>query len=149
MGNASSMMMNLAAGSFLVVVSVLIHTGGLILIAAVTPSAARRLGLHNHDIGRTLVMTATVLGILAILSLEVWSWALLYTGLNATDNFSDALFLSTAMFSTIGYGEISLDPGWRLLTGLEGITGFLMIGWSTAYLVRASTQHGPFRDEHF
>ena len=74
---------------------------------------------------------------------------MLYTGLNATDNFSDALFLSTAMFSTIGYGEISLDPGWRLLTGLEGITGFLMIGWSTAYLVRASTQHGPFRDEHF
>ena len=143
------MMMNLAAGSFLVVVSVLIHTGGLILIAAVTPSVARRLGLHNHDIGRTLVMTATVLGILAILSLEVLSWALLYTGLNATDNFSDALFLSTAMFSTIGYGEISLDPGWRLLTGLEGITGFLMIGWSTAYLVRASTQHGPFRDEHF
>jgi len=143
------MIANLAAGSALVAVSVLIHTGGLILIAAVAPWVAQRLGLHNHDVGRTLVMTATVLGILATLTLEVWSWALLYTGLGATDNFSDSLFLSTAMFSTIGYGEISFNSSWRLLTALEGITGFLMIGWSTAYLVRASTQHGPFRDKHF
>lgn len=149
MGSISNLVMNLAAGSFLVVVSVLIHTGGLILIAAITPPLARRLGFHNHDIGRTLVMTGTVLGILVILTLEIWSWALLYTGLNATENFSDSLFLSTAMFSTIGYGQIDLDPSWRLLTGLEGVTGFLMIGWSTAYLVRASTQHGPFRDRHF
>ena len=35
------------------------------------------------------------------------------------------------------------------MTALEGINGFLMIGWSTAYLVRASTRHGPFRKEHF
>jgi len=149
MGSISNLVMNLAAGSFLVVVSVLIHTGGLILIAAIMPAVARRLGLHNHDIGRTLVMTGTVLGILVILTLEIWSWALLYTGLSATENFSDSLFLSTAMFSTIGYGQIHLDPSWRLLTGLEGVTGFLMIGWSTAYLVRASTQHGPFKDRHF
>lgn len=149
MGSISSMVLNLAAGSFLVVISVLIHTGGLILIAAVTPAVAQRLGLHNHDIGRTLVMAATVLGILVVLTIEVWIWALLYQGLRITEKFSDALFLSTAMFSTIGYGGLSFDPSWRLLTALEGVSGFLMIGWSTAYLVRASTQHGPFRDKHF
>ena len=38
----------------------------------------------------------------------------------------------------------------RLLTALEGINGFLLIGWSTAYLVSASIRHGPFRmGEHF
>jgi hypothetical protein len=61
----------------------------------------------------------------------------------------DALSLSTDVFSTIGYGDLPFDPAWRLLTALEGINGFLMIGWSTAYLVRASTLHGPFRVEHF
>ena len=95
-------------------------------------------------------MTATVLGILGVLTLEVWSWALAYTALGATDGFGDALYLSTSMFSTIGYGPISFNPGWRLLTALEGINGFILIGWSTAYLVRASTRHGPFRkDDHF
>ena len=95
-------------------------------------------------------MTGTVLGILGILTLEVWSWALAYALLGATRDFTDALYLSTAMFSTVGYGEIRVAANWRLLTALEGINGFLLIGWSTAYLVRASTQHGPFREgEHF
>jgi hypothetical protein len=144
----SDMTENLAAGSLLVALSVLIHTAGLIFIAAATPFFARRLGLHNHDIGRTLVMTATVLGLLAVLTLEVWSWALAYFELGATRNFADALYLSTAMFSTIGYGVMDFNPSWRLLTALEGINGFLMIGWSTAYLVRAAARHGPFRDDH-
>jgi hypothetical protein len=143
------MLQNLAAGSGLVALSVLIHTGGLILIGTATPFFARRLGLHNHDIGRTLVMTGTVLGILAILTIEVWSWALAYAWFHTTASFGDALYLSTAMFSTIGYGRIVFDPHWRLMTALEGINGFLLIGWSTAFLVRASTRHGPFRKEHF
>lgn len=143
------MLQNLAAGSGLVALSVLIHTGGLILIGAATPVIARRLGLHNHDIGRTLVMTGTVLGILAILTIEVWNWAMAYTWLHTTASFGDALYLSTAMFSTIGYGPVVFDPHWRLMTALEGINGFLLIGWSTAFLVRASTQHGPFRKDHF
>ena len=143
------MVLNLALGSGLVALSVLIHTAGLILIGRATPYFARVLGLHSHDIGRTLVMTATVLGILAILTVEVWSWALAYSLFRTTASFADALYLSTALFSTIGYGPIRFDPYWRLMTALEGINGFLLIGWSTAFLVRASTRHGPFRKDHF
>jgi hypothetical protein len=144
------MLQNLLFGSVLVALTVLIHTGGLILIAAITPPLARWFGLHNHDVGRTLVMTGTVLGILGVLTLEIWSWALAYVWLGATRGFSDALFLSTAVFSTLGYGEIQVVPAWRLVTALEGINGFLMIGWSTAYLVAAATKHGPFRrGDHF
>jgi carbon starvation protein CstA len=144
------MLQDLAAGSGLVALTVLIHTVGLILMATATPPLARWLGFHNHDVGRTLVMTDTVLGILGILTLEVWSWAIAYVALGATQNLPDALYLSTAMFSTVGYDEIHIDPAWRLLTALEGINGFLLIGWSTAYLVGAATRHGPFRQgEHF
>lgn len=143
------MLHNLVAGSALAALTVIIHTVGLIVIAAATPQVARRLGLHAHGAGRTLVMTATVMGILAILTLEVWTWAIAYDLLGVTQNFSDALYLSTAMFSTIGYGQTGFDPAWRQLTALEGINGFLMIGWSTAFLVRASTLHGPFRGDHF
>jgi len=134
----------------MVTLSVLIHTAGLILIAAVMPFLAQRLGFQNHDIGRTLVMTSMVLGLLGVLTMEVWSWALAYLELGATTDFSDALYLSTVLFSTIGYGGVAFDPHWRMMTALEGIDGFLLIGWSTAFLVRASTRHGPFRrEEHF
>jgi len=144
------MVHNLLTGSVLVTLTVLIHTGGLILIAGITPPLARWFGFHNHDVGRTLVMTGTVLGILCILTLEIWSWALAYAWLGVTKDFGDALSLSTDMFSTIGYGDIPVSPTWRLTTALEGINGFLMIGWSTAYLVAAATRHGPFRrGDHF
>lgn len=140
---------NLFVGSALVAMSVMIHTVGLILTAAITPYVARRLRLHVNDAGRTLVMTATVLGILGILTLEIWGWALGYLMVDAVPSLGDALELSTAMFSTIGYGGLSFNPAWRLLTALEGVAGFLLIGWSTAFLVRAATRHGPFSAELF
>ena len=144
------MLQNLVFGSILVALTVLIHTGGLILIARVTPPLARWFGFHNHDAGRTLVMTGTVLGILGVLTLEIWTWALAYVWLGVAQVFSEALSLSTDMFSTIGYGAIPIAPHWHLITALEGINGFLMIGWSTAYLVAAGTRHGPFRrGDHF
>ena len=144
------MLQNLGVGSLLVALTVLIHTGGLILVALSVPYLASGLGLHRHDVGRTVVMAVMVLGILAILTAEVWSWALAYLELGVTTGFNDALYLSTVLFSTIGYGGVAFDVHWRLMTGLEGIDGFLLIGWSTAFLVRASTRHGPFRrEEHF
>jgi carbon starvation protein CstA len=144
------MFANLTAGSLLVAVTVLVHTIGLVILSRLTPWSARKLGLHNHDAGRSLVMMTSVLGIFALHTLEVWLWAAAYAGLGTVRSFADALDLSTAMFSTIGYGQITIVPSWRLLTALEGINGFILIGWSTAYLVGVSTRHGPFRKaEHF
>jgi len=143
------MLRNLAVGTVLVALTVLIHTAGLMGIAWTTPRLARWLRLHSHDVGRTLVMTGTVVGLLGLLTLEVWSWAVAYDLLEVTRGFEDALSLSTDVFSTIGYGDLPFDASWRLLIALEGINGFLMIGWSTAYLVRAGTVHGPFRSDHF
>ncbi len=142
---------NLLAGTGLVAFTVLIHTGGLLLLARLTPSLARRLGFHNHDLGRSLVMTGSVLGIFLLHTIEVWMWAAAYLWLAATANFAAALDLSTAMFSTLGYGGgVTISPDWRQLSALEGINGFILIGWSTAYLVGVATRHGPFRaQEHF
>ncbi|WP_292396152.1 hypothetical protein [Mesorhizobium sp.] len=37
-----------------------------------------------------------------------------------------------------------------MLAALEGVSGFLLIGWSTAYLIAAGTRIGPFKTgEHF
>jgi carbon starvation protein CstA len=145
------MAQNLLAGTLLVALTVLIHTAGLLALARLTPPLALALGFHNHDLGRSLVMTGSVLGLFLLHTIEVWLWAGAYLGLDAVSNLPDALDLSTAMFSTLGYdGSETLSPDWRLLSALEGINGFLLIGWSTAYLIGAATRHGPFdRARHF
>ncbi len=33
---------------------------------------------------------------------------------------------------TLGYGDITLETPWRLLTGVESLNGVILIGWSTA-----------------
>ena len=135
------MAQNLIAGTLLVAATVLIHTAGLLLLARATTPLARLLGFHKHDLGRSLVMTGSVLALFLLHTLEVWLWAGTYLWLGAVGNFVDAL----------GYdGSEGLSPSWRLLSALEGINGFLLIGWSTAYLVGAATRHGPFdRARHF
>lgn len=142
--------MQLAIGTLLVAVTVLVHTVGLAGLGHWTPRAAAWLRLHRHDLGRAIMMVTTVLGIFLLHTIEVWIWAATFSAVHAVRGFADALYLSTVMFSTAGYGDMGITPAWRLLTALESINGFILIGWSTAYLVGASTRHGPFRvNEHF
>jgi hypothetical protein len=80
----------------------------------------------------------------------VWLWAVTFLQLKATQSLEDALILSTASFSTLGEEKTATSQPWRLLIALESVDGFILIGWSIAFLVAASTRHGPFREgEHF
>lgn len=95
-------------------------------------------------------MVTTVLGLFFLHTIEVWVWAIAYVSLGVVDDFEPALYFSTLTFSTLRYGDITPLADWRVFAALEAVNGFILIGWSTAYLVAASTRHGPFRiGEHF
>lgn len=141
---------DLALGTGIISVTVLLHTIGLMILTRAIADLGRWCRLDRHALGRTISMLATVLGLFAIHTVEIWVWALIYVALGAFRGVHDALYFSTTTFATIGYGDLVLEYDWRLLGALEGVNGFLLIGWSTAYLVAASTRHGPFRlGEHF
>ena len=141
---------NLAMGTLVIGITVLVHTVGLIVLSRVMILAINWSRLHQHAAGRTGALVTAVLGLFFIHTIEVWIWAVVFFAVGVAPIFADALYFSTVTFSTIGYGDILPPPGWRLFCALEGINGFLLIGWSTAYLVAASTRHGPFRrGEHF
>jgi voltage-gated potassium channel Kch len=99
---------------------------------------------------RLLAMNTVVIGIFAVLTVEVWLWAVCYFALGVFGDFETALYFSTATFSTVGYGDVITSQEWRMLAALESVNGFLLIGWSTAYLIAASMRVGPFKaGEHF
>ncbi len=143
------MLVNLLAGSLVIGVTVLIHTFGLIVITYVMSRVIDRFRLHGRR-SRVLAMITVVLGVLVVMTVEVWFWAIAYMVTGSFDDFHTALYFSTVTFSTLGYGDVVPHHEWLLFAGLEGINGFLLIGWSTAYLVAAGTRVGPFRSgEHF
>jgi Ion channel len=37
-------------------------------------------------------------------------------------------------YTTVGFGDVVLGPGWRVLAGIEGLTGLMLVGWSTAFV---------------
>lgn len=64
-------------------------------------------------------------------------WAVLFVLLGEFDNLSAAIYHSAVNFVTLGYGDIVMSPRWRMLGPMEGATGILMFGVSTAMLTAA------------
>jgi ion channel len=141
------MLQNLAAGSVMVITTVIIHGVGLLALSAVLRSVIERYRPHQTLVGTVVTMVLTVLGLFLLHTLEIWIWAAAYVSLGALPNMTDALFFSTLSFSTLGAESISATPEWQLFGSFEGVNGFLLIGWSTAYLIPAWTRYGPFHED--
>lgn len=81
--------------------------------------------------------------------IEMLVWALAYRGLGLLPNMEVALYFSSVTYTTVGYGDVLLPLRWHILAGLEGLTGILMAGWSTAFLFAVMSrlltpdEHGP------
>ncbi|UJW74397.1 potassium channel family protein [Rhizobium sp. SL42] len=143
------LIVNLALGTLMISLTVVIHTIGLIAVTHVMSWITDRVRLNGHR-SRILAMNTVVIGVFCVLTAEVWLWAAGFSLIGVVDDFPTALYLSTVTFSTVGYGDVIPHPEWRMMAALEGVNGFLLIGWSTAYLIAAGIRVGPFRSgEHF
>ena len=82
-----------------------------------------------------LTVTIVVLTILHTLQIVVWAFAYLYLlPENVLTTFEEATYFSFVTFTSLGYGDITFDGVWRILSGIEALSGVLLIGWSTALL---------------
>jgi hypothetical protein len=85
----------------------------------------------------TLILALFVLWLFLATLLQVWTWALLYLALDAVRTLEEAAYFSMETFTTLGFGDITLDKDWRLLSSFEAANGLLMFGWSTALIFTA------------
>jgi hypothetical protein len=65
--------------------------------------------------------------------LEITAWAVFYQWQGAIGDLTSALYFSAVTYTTTGYGDIVLPQEWRLVGGVEALTGILMCGWSTGF----------------
>lgn len=75
------------------------------------------------------------LWILFVLTTSVCGWAVFYITLGSFDHLESAFYFSIASFTAVGYGDVVLEPGWRLLVGLKETHGLLTFGLFTVFLV--------------
>ncbi len=131
------MLNNSLIGAALIAVTVVIHAAG-------TTHWVRYLGRHYvREDGRlkveksmqVLISTGLVLVVLHVI--QVVLWAATYLVLmpdGELETFEKAVYFSFVTFTTLGYGDITLSEGVRILSGIEAMNGILLVGWSTAVL---------------
>ena len=129
------MFVQLVCAAVLTIMAALIHGLGVVGIA-------HWLGLDRPqpNVGRLHPRNALILSLVALLLLslhlaEIALFAGFFLLVGALPDLEVALFFSASAYSTLASPEAGFPVAWRLVAALEGLTGFLMIGWSTAFFV--------------
>lgn len=79
------------------------------------------------------ILLVIVIGIVVILTFEIWLWAILYILIGEFETVERALYFSTVTFTTLGYGDTLLNFRWQLLSSLEAMNGVILFGLSTGF----------------
>jgi hypothetical protein len=66
---------------------------------------------------------------------EAGLFAAFYFVIDAFNDWNTSFYFSLVSYATVGYGDVTLPQHWRLIGGVEGLVGALMVGWSVAVLV--------------
>lgn len=86
---------------------------------------------------RSITLVAFVAMLLfALHAVEIGLIGTLYLAGKAASGLEHALVLSASYYTTTGAGPEKLPDGWRVVGQSEALLGLLLIGWSTAFLVR-------------
>ena len=136
------MIVQLAVGTFLIILTVFIHAAALDIIIRDTRKWHPPLAKKFYRTRKGLKISAVILGVCMANALEILLWALFYLGADALpeNTLESALYFSTSSFTTVGFGDLVLDEKWRFLSAIESVNGFILFGWSTAFIFEIISQ---------
>lgn len=136
-----------AINAFIVIVVVVIHNEALIRLNGLLG----RMRQSHH-----FRLITGVLGVLAAHTLQVWIFAIAFYTMHHAEgwgqlskNFDgsllDCVYFSFTTFTTLGYGDIEAYGVLRFLTGIEALTGLVLITWSASFLFLEMQRYWPTR----
>lgn len=89
--------------------------------------------LGRHVAGPLLIATAFLVLFVTHLA-EAGVWALFFLRTGQFKTFSESMYFAGTSLTTLGYGDVVLNPPWRSVGPILGTNGILMFGCSTAFL---------------
>ena len=129
--------MRLLAAWCLMALCVTIHAGGIAwALGAVRRYAERALRFWPGT--WLFILIAAWMVLLHLLEIGVWAFFYLWKG--AMPDPQSAFYFSAVTYTTTGYGDLVLPVEWRLVGGVEALTGILMCGWSTGFFMAIVTR---------
>jgi hypothetical protein len=134
-GMLRSMLESLFVAAILITLTVIIHMVGLVTLMGFLRARSSRLRPFHSSFRQGAFIVLIVLGLVLIHFLEILVYAGAYRLIGLFEFMDAALYYSTSAFTTLGFGDVEINGQWRLLGAMEGLNGFLLIGWSTAFMI--------------
>jgi TRAP-type C4-dicarboxylate transport system permease small subunit len=129
-------------GSVLIAITILIHAYGT--ATWVRYLAAKHMAALPWSAGRAmLLLVGSAIVVVFLHALEIVVWAKAYQFVlpaNELATIEEAVYFSFVTFTTLGYGDITLSEGFRVLSGIQALNGIILVGWSTA-MIFSVVQH--------
>jgi hypothetical protein len=127
------MALQLLVGSCVSAVNIIIHA--LITVLAIRVARATSFGGTARPwLSLVGIMIATTLVLMVAHTFEVFVWSVAYAIANAAPDDANLVYFAFVNYTTLGYGDVTPLPRWRLLGPMAAMNGILMFGWSTAIL---------------
>ncbi|MCP3972853.1 MAG: two pore domain potassium channel family protein [Rhodobacteraceae bacterium] len=136
------MLVQLAIGSALIVVTILVAGAGFMVMEALLSHRRAWLSRPPHRPKLLILLCGVVLWILLIATAGVWFWAVTFLWLGLFETLEQAVYFALVVYTTLGYGDVLLPLEWRLLGGMSAINGLLMVITHPPFVVLGSGQGG-------
>lgn len=139
------MFLRLFVSALMVILTVIIHGYGIALLGRLLRSELREERAMQLPMlsARAMLFTALIVtALFALHGVEIWLYALLYLVTGAVQSLEIAVYFSTISYAGIGFSDHYVEASWRLIAGIEGINGLLLLGWSTAFFVTMVSRLG-------
>src|SRR5436309_15495147 len=124
------MLAKILMAACLVAITVTIHAAGLGMVLTHVSRFKIRLERRFWPITWLLIRIAWLLIVIHLFEIAVWG--LFFWWQNCLPDAGSSFYFSGVTYATIGYGDLVLPKEWQLFGPVEGLTGILMCGLSTA-----------------
>ncbi len=131
-----SMTMQILSGSVLLLACVAIHVFILATTIACFLSMRQWLMAQPHLRRWLIILGVALMAIIVANTVEVWLFAIAVHGFGALPTMADAVYFVLVTYTTLGYGDVVLEAEYRIFGAFAAITGLLVFGLSTAFLIK-------------
>jgi len=133
-------------GCFLVLATAVVHMFATAAVLVMLKKMGRLVHMNKAStLQRTLLVAGLVASMFLVSVLDAVMWAQVYLRVGAIEQLETALYFSMVTFTTLGYGDVTLPPDWRLLASFEAANGIIMFGWTTALIAAVIQRLAPDR----
>jgi hypothetical protein len=132
-------------GSLLISASIAVEAVFIGLAVVTLRRLGGRLVSGRRVLRQILTLIVMTLWLLVALGVGVWLWAVAFMILGLFETLEAALYFSAVAFTTLGFGDVTLDAEWRLLSGFIAANGLVLFSLTTAFLIELMRRLGDPR----